>query len=284
MSSAHRLMTFTETTPDWIVMSGGAARGVFMLGALDVLVNERGMNPKNFAGVSIGALLAAQLAQAPVDGLGEEITRLAQLWLHELPGRLHRGRRRTVLRELLTEQFDRTALLRSGRAFRGGAVDLLSGRFVVCTEAELDVERLLGMATIPLLDRPVAIGSERWVDGVLRRTLPLHAVLAEQPRHMLIMTAGSPVFPVGRAGLRRVLEIALHELVVPKELRAAVAVCEAGGPRVEILTPREPLPGPLRFDAASLRRSFAHGRAVARGDGWRWSGGPRPPSYADFEV
>jgi len=263
-------------------MSGGAARGVFMLGALDVLVNERGMRPRHFAGISIGALLAAELAQAPLDGLPEALASLKELWLRELPTRMRRGRRRAVLRAVLEERFDSDALRRSGRCFRGGAVDLRSGRFVSCTEAELDVKRLRGMTAVPLLDRPVHIGDQRWVDGVLRHVVPLHEALAEAPEHLLIMTAGAATLAKGRGRIRRMVQIIGNELAFVKELRTAVAVCLAGGPRVEILTPTADLPGPLRFDADSLSRSFEHGRVTARGDGWRWSGGAPPPSYAPF--
>lgn len=272
----------TPNSPDWVLMSGGAARGAFMLGALDVLVNERGMRPRHFAGISIGALLAVELAQAPDDGLPEVLASLKELWLRELPSRMRWGRRRSVLRALLEQRFDGDALRRSGRSFRGGAVDLRSGRFVACTEVDVDVERLLGMTAVPLLHRPVRIGDQLWVDGVLRHVVPLHEALAAAPEHMLILTAGAPTLAKGRGHVWRMLQIIGNELAFVKELRTAVALCLAGGPRVEILTPSEELPGPLRFDADSLSRSFEHGCATARGDGWRWARGMPPPSYAPY--
>ncbi len=263
-------------------MSGGAARATFMLGALDVLIRERGFEPMGFAGVSAGALIAADLAQAPPGKLAERVREVVDVWLNDLPGRVRLGRHRHVVREIARERLDPDAIRSTGRRFVGGAVDVKSGRFVTITHKELKLEHLLGMSALPWIDPPVRIDDGYWVDGVLRRIVPLEAVLAERPAHVLLMTAGTPQLPAGRVGLWRMAQIAFQELVFTKEIRAALLASQHGGPRVEVLFPTADLPHPLAFDRTSLRRSFEHGQEIARSESWRWIHGPPPSAYRAY--
>ena len=48
-----------------LILGGGGARGAYQVGMLDVLVNELELDFQIMRGVSIGALNAAFLAQAP---------------------------------------------------------------------------------------------------------------------------------------------------------------------------------------------------------------------------
>lgn len=50
-----------------LVLSGGGAHGAIQAGALDYLVNQKGLDFQILAGVSTGTLTAAMLAQAPLD-------------------------------------------------------------------------------------------------------------------------------------------------------------------------------------------------------------------------
>jgi NTE family protein len=65
-----------------VVLSGGGAKGAFQLGALDYLIREKGLDFEVIAGVSVGSLTAAVLAQGSgQDGLHQELEDLKGIWL-----------------------------------------------------------------------------------------------------------------------------------------------------------------------------------------------------------
>jgi NTE family protein len=64
-----------------LVMSGGGSKGAFELGAVDYLVNERGLDFQVIAGVSTGSLNATMLAQGTgLDGLRDQLEQLKEIW------------------------------------------------------------------------------------------------------------------------------------------------------------------------------------------------------------
>ena len=50
-----------------LVLSGGGAKGAFQVGALQHLIEDRGLDFTIVAGVSTGALQAAMVAQGDID-------------------------------------------------------------------------------------------------------------------------------------------------------------------------------------------------------------------------
>src|SRR5262245_31321191 len=74
-----------------LVLGGGGARGAFQVGMLDVLVREKGLDFDVIRGVSVGALNAAFLAQAPTAGgsqanLSKAVGELLRIWTTEIKG------------------------------------------------------------------------------------------------------------------------------------------------------------------------------------------------------
>src|SRR5437867_5440864 len=77
-----------------LVLGGGGARGSFQAGMVEELVGTQGLDFQILRGVSVGALNAAFLAQAPVGASGREslanlrtqVDRLVELWVETIQG------------------------------------------------------------------------------------------------------------------------------------------------------------------------------------------------------
>ena len=64
-----------------LVLSGGGAKGAFQIGVLKKWIQEEGREYDILCGVSVGALNAAFLAQAPMGQLAAAYGKLAETWL-----------------------------------------------------------------------------------------------------------------------------------------------------------------------------------------------------------
>ena len=273
LTPGHPRTTAAERSSDTrprvaLVLTGGSARGAFMAGAIRSLVVEHGLDPVVVAGVSIGAINAARLAVAPLgdtEALRQAAIGLADWWRDQAPRsmwRLLTRRARVAAVRTALEELDLDALRRSKRQWFGGATDAVSGRWVCATSSTLhDRAMLEGIVAFPGLLPPVPVGAERWMDGVLRRVVPMHEVLQTGVDEVVLISGGSPAIEPwsGYSALARSLRIAVHELTFLKDVRTAI---EQPGLRVRIFTPDRPLPSPWRFDRAALHTSLAHGLEV----------------------
>lgn len=274
-----------------------------MTGVVDGLVRDQALNFEVFAGVSIGALIAANLAQAPLGTSPEQSRRalanansnLIEAVRSRLPK--HRflrywpllgKRRRRIIREIIEETVHLELLPHSGRRFIGGAVDLWTGRWRLRTDQTLtQVDELLGMMAMPLLDPPVVVGRDLWVDGILRRTAPIEEVLLERVDELYLVAAGfPPIGPSLRArGAFRALAIALGELAYDKEIRLAhLAERTLGKPKVILIRPGRALGSHLSLSHSDFDFALAHGRAQANRSCEPGHGGPLFDEELDEEL
>lgn len=251
-----------------LVSTGGSARGAFQAGVIRSLVVEHGLDPGVLAGVSIGAVNSAWLAQAPAKdmaSLRRAAESLVDWWRADVPRPiwrlLTRGQRaRAVQSEL--RKLDRAAVMRSGRVWLGGATDARSGRWVCARSADLqDPAVLEGIVAFPGVLPPVPVGGSLWMDGVMRRVAPIAEVLAHpEVDELVILTGGSPrLEPRSGSGVFRALEIAAHELLFLKDIRTAL---EQSRLPVRVFAPTEPLPSPWRFDRDAIEVAIRHGMEV----------------------
>lgn len=190
-----------------LVLAGGGARGAFQVGMLQTLVLERGLDFQILRGVSVGALNAALLAQAPTAGdslahLERQVKRLARMWLRRIEGNHSIYGKRTgflgvavgadslytvePLRRLLRDNLELDALRSSGRDFRAGTTSLLHGRYESWSPAEPDfLERLIASASVPMafpfVDLEGPGGRDVLVDGGVRNITPLGEAFDADP-------------------------------------------------------------------------------------------------------
>jgi NTE family protein len=179
-----------------LVMSGGGARGAFQVGAVDYLVAELGLDFDVIAGVSVGSMNAAFLAQARgPDELRQQLAALKEHWF-SIPDHTAYYRKRFLGDVLvfvwnqaindsratgaqLARHINPDRLRFSGRMLRVGAVSLETGEYRTATEAEPAIrDWVFGSSSMPVFFPPVPVGGHHLVDGGIRNITPLKDAFA----------------------------------------------------------------------------------------------------------
>jgi NTE family protein len=174
-----------------LVLSGGGSKGAFELGAVDYLVNGRGLDFQVIAGVSTGSLNAVVLAQgAGLAGIKTQVTALKHLWFGIRSNRdIYTPRflgkilafisKNSIyssepLRRKLEQVVSPQRLATSGKDLRVGAVVLESGDYVSIAQRNSSIRAwALASASMPILFPPVAADGNTAVDGGVRNITPL---------------------------------------------------------------------------------------------------------------
>lgn len=192
-----------------LVLAGGGARGSYQVGMLQELVLNKGLDFSIIRGVSVGALNASLLAQAPVSGgsreLGKRVEALYKLW-SGIKGNQDiysdRGGFPALvagadslyslepLRRLINQNVSLKDLRTSGRDFAVGTVSLVSGYYQEWTPEDKDfINKLVASASIPVVFPYVDIksGKDILVDGGVRNITPLSSAFAAEPDEIYIL-------------------------------------------------------------------------------------------------
>ena len=192
-----------------LIMEGGAMRGMFTCGVLDVLM-ENGIAFDGAAGISAGAVFGCNFKS---EQIGRPVRynkkycrdpRYCSIrsWLKT--GDLYGAD--FCYRELpdVLDPFDRNAFARNPMAFWVGATDVDTGKCVyhLCTDGgETDMRWFRASASMPAVSRPVRIDGHRYLDGGIADAVP-YAYMEQlgYDRNVIILTqpggyrkkAGSP--------------------------------------------------------------------------------------------
>ncbi len=190
-----------------LALGGGAARGAWQAGKLSALRRPWEI----VAGVSVGAVNAAHLAQYPVGEEDRAAEDLRALW-HELKtrdvhrrwcpfGMLHGLWRPSVrdirpLRRFLKQQLRPWEIRDSGRKLIIGAVSYATRRWVEWTEAdpELIIEAVIASCAIPYAFEPQEVRTKAeggellpgplFVDGGVRSVVPVESLARRGATHI----------------------------------------------------------------------------------------------------
>lgn len=178
-----------------LVLSGGGSRGAFQVGVISKLV-ENGASWDLIAGVSVGAINGAFMAQYAPRHQWAGAKMLRKLWKDEIKGNksiyknwwcgragglVYGGLYNTQpLRELIKKNFDQEKVRSSGVKLRIGAVGYETGRYKYITEETEDIPSwIMASSAFPVAFPPVKIGDETWMDGGVRDVTPIRDVLTE---------------------------------------------------------------------------------------------------------
>lgn len=197
-----------------LVLAGGGARGAYQVGMLRELVINQGIDFDIIRGVSVGALNASFLAQAPVAGdslanLQQKVAELHRLWTTEIHGNDSVYKKRAggptglvlgadsifslePLEALLKKHLSLAALRSSGRNFSVGTVSLVSGDYQEWWPNDVHfIQRILASASIPVVFPQVTFKDQRevLVDGGVRNITPLASALAAKPDEVYVLLA-----------------------------------------------------------------------------------------------
>lgn len=196
-----------------LVLGGGGARGSFQAGMLLELVGEQGIDFPILRGVSVGALNAAFLAQAPVGSspaeslanLKTQVEALHDLWAKEIKGNFSVYAERAggfagialgadsiysvePLKKLIKKHLSLEELRGSGRDFAVGTVSLVTGEYEEWTPAENDfMDKLVASTAIPVVFPFVKTGRDVLVDGGARNITPLGSAFRAHPDEIYVL-------------------------------------------------------------------------------------------------
>lgn len=175
-----------------LVLSGGAAKGSYQVGALKKWIHEDGRDYDIFVGTSIGSLNGGFLAQAPPGELGAWLTKLEALWLGFGNDDVYRKWFFCELaalwkwsvyntegaRQIIHANIDPDALAGSRRKFRCVYVSWRTGEVCVGTECDADIrEKMYASASFPIFFEPALVGGELYTDGGVRDIAPIGQAL-----------------------------------------------------------------------------------------------------------
>lgn len=276
-----------------LALSGGGAHGAFEVGVLDVLMREQGRDYEALAGVSVGALNAAWLAQFRIgDGmLGvEELKRIwfglrtkdvvrdwsvgkvAALWKPSLLDS-------SPLRALVQARLDPQLVQRSGRKLRVVAVSWETREVFAAGEHEPKLrDWVLASSSFPCFMSPVEINGQLWTDGGLRDVTPIAELIRLGCTEIdVVVTSPLNVRDKWRARGRafpafvlRAVEIMFGEIVL-NDLQAVGLKNELAqlgdkyrDVKVRIYAPAAPFEtDSLAFEQPQIRAEFEVGRTTA---------------------
>jgi NTE family protein len=183
-----------------LVLSGGGSKGSFQIGAMEELILNRGLDFEILCGVSVGALNASFLAQAPFDPVHPDISlenlnntfiTLRHLWLEEITGNESVYLQRLgveagivlggdsiydpePLKKLLKKYLTPKSLARSKRILKVQYVSLETGELKTANSKDPKIlDHVLASGTMPYYFPPVKIRGKHLVDGGIRDITPL---------------------------------------------------------------------------------------------------------------
>ena len=185
-----------------LVLSGGGAKGAFQAGVLHQMHNLFDLEYEVVAGVSVGSLNGAMVAQGKVDRLVEvwkSITNdqvyekkslLKVLWqyakhktgIDKAPYGLYSNEPlyELIQRELKYEDLKTT--------FLSGRVNIETRAYESFIDANNFHKQVLASTAIPVVWEPTKIGEHFYVDGGVRNITPLSDVLKFDPDVVIVIT------------------------------------------------------------------------------------------------
>jgi len=171
-----------------LALSGGAARGAWQGGRLTGLLKPWEV----VAGVSVGAINAAHLAQYPIGQEAEALVALSVLW-HQIKtknvyrrwfpfGKMHALWRTGVydlypLYKFLRNHLDIEKIRTSGRRLRVGAVNYATREWTEWTDADVTISAVLASCAIPYAFEPVSVDGVLYQDGGVRTVVPIESLV-----------------------------------------------------------------------------------------------------------
>ena len=220
-----------------LVLAGGGARGAYQVGALKYLLYELEIPFNVIAGVSVGALNAAVIAQFDVGYEKQAYLALEEIWLnikekdvfkrHFPFGILHMPFKGSVydtmpLKATLKKCISPSRIRGSNRDLVIGATDYESGDFVEFTHQDSSLlEIIRASAAIPILFPYVKVGGNFFMDGGVRELAPvLSAVKRGCTNILTIVPSPKHVFyskrkntqPNLKEAIARAVDMSLSEL------------------------------------------------------------------------
>ena len=265
-----------------LIMEGGAMRGMFTCGVLDVFL-ENGIAFDGAAGISAGAAFGCNYkSRQPGRAIRYNKRYCRDPRYCSLRSLLKTGDLYGAdfcYRELLDELdvFDRETFRTDPMEFYVGATDVTTGRIVYhkCEKGDSeDVAWMRASASMPVVSRPVTAGGYTLLDGGITDPVPYrymeglgydrNVIVLTQPKGY--MKKKSAAMPLKRLLLRKYPRVAEAMAVRPQLYNRQMAEIDAREESGGTLVIRPPQPLAIRHtgkDPRELERVYQTGRAEA---------------------
>ena len=266
-----------------LVLSGGGTHGAYQVGVLKRLLVDEENHYDIVAGVSVGAINAAGIAQFKkgqellchkyLDDLWRTVDN-STVWKHHFPPYMAAlwkpGLYSTEpLRKFLTQHMDTDKILESGKKLRVAAVSLTSGAWKVWNEDDKDLlEGVMASSAFPGMFDAITVGDEQYTDGGVRTVTPLKDAIDAGATEVDVILTEYPEFDIVPNNLKtlkvllRSLNIMMNE-VVENDLKVCALKNNVEGYRkikLRVFRPSERLSGPsLDFDPKNIRYELGLG-------------------------
>ncbi|MCP4632415.1 MAG: hypothetical protein GY855_05775 [candidate division Zixibacteria bacterium] len=263
-----------------LVLSGGGAKGCFQVGALDYLINQKGLDFDIICGVSVGSLNASIVAQGDYEtlkkvwleiGSPDDIFKKRTFgWLGALLGKdsLYNNE---PLWEKIDKHVDQSKIINSGKHLRIGVVSLYTGQYYSVSEIHSSLKRLiLASTTIPVAFSPINVSSElmSMVDGGVRNMTPLKEAIDLGADEIYIILCSPTELEKTKKDYGATIEIALRtlEILTNETFRNDIHTCLEYNERpdkkvidLKIIRPVTEVCGTLSFESSAIRAGMEMG-------------------------
>jgi NTE family protein len=229
-----------------LVLSGGGPKGAYEAGVLKKWMAEDGVDYDLVAGISVGALNAAVLCQAPKGSPKEAWEYLNRIWLDVDTSKVHKSwwpfgiasalwkpsvYNSEPLHKWVRGSLDAGKIRGSGRKLRILAVSWASGESRTADETEPEiVSWVLASAAFPGMLLPVEVEGELWADGGLRSCTPLGEAIRAGATEIDVVMCSDPrqPSPFKCAGKSAVPDLAFRalDLLVNEVMRGDLKICD----------------------------------------------------------
>lgn len=263
-----------------IVMEGGAMRGMFTCGVLDVLMEE-GITFDGAIGVSAGATFGCNLKSGQIGrALRYNKKYCADKRYHSISSLITTGDIYNVdfCYEKLPYELDKWDLdsfQKNPMEFYCVATDVVTGKpvYYKCEKGDRkDIKWIQASASMPLVSRPVEIDGGLYLDGGISDSIPLKFMEEKGYDKILVIETQPKDYVKGKQKYMALVRLLLRKypgmikamedryLMYNEEKRYIREKEEKG--EIEVIRPLEPLNiSPIEKDPQELERVYQLGRA-----------------------
>lgn len=279
-----------------LVMSGGGSKGSYQVGVLKKLLVDDNTKYDLLAGVSVGAINAAFLAQYSKDDNQAAWENLKATWDQVTTSKVRKrwcpfGMVEALwkpsiynsepLQKWVRGSLDVGKVRSQSRPVRIVAVSWDSGESRVITEKEENLaDWVLASSAFPIMLTPISIGGEQWTDGGVRNVTPLGEAIRAGATDIDVIITSDPDLPVSykSAGAHALpgLTIRALELMSSQIMRADLKICgyknDLAGPykqvNLRVIMPKidlDTIQDSLSFEPAGIQKLIEMGYEDAKG-------------------
>ncbi len=265
-----------------LVLEGGAMRGLFSAGVIDVLM-EHGITFDTLVGVSAGAAFGCNYKSRQIGRVIRYNTRFARDKRYcstsslIKTGNLFNAKfcYHTIPDEL--DVFDRKTFNENPIKFYVVCTDMYSGKAVyhLCERADGDtMEWIRASASMPLVSKPVKVGDSLYLDGGMADSIPIKFIIKSGCERNVAVLTQPRKFTKQKSSKLSLLKLSLrkypniYNTIKNRHLdynlsREFLFEQEKAG-RAFVILPDEPLPiGRIEHDPDVMRATYKLGRDAA---------------------